>query len=136
MRSLTATLLAAVLTASCGGADSAPGALREGREVYGNVCSACHGSAGQGGVGPTLTGVLQTWPSCADHVLWVTLGSDEWLAQEGPTYGATAKPVQGGMPGHGATLSSRQIAAVAAWERVTYGRADEASTLAECGVGE
>jgi hypothetical protein len=40
------------------------------------------------------------------------------------------------MPEHGATLSAREIATVVAWERVTYGRADEAVTLVECGVGE
>lgn len=131
---LTASLLVAVLAVSCGSA-AAPEPLRQGREVYGNKCAACHGAAGQGGVGPTLAGVTETWPSCTDQIRWITLGSEGWREQEGDSYGATAKPVLGGMPGHGETLGAAEIAAVAAFERVTYGGAEEAATLAACGVG-
>lgn len=129
-------ILAVALLVSCGGGGATPTALQEGRTVYGNVCSACHGSAGEGGVGPALDAVTVDFPACDDHIRWVTLGSERWKAEVGATYGATGKPVQGGMPEHGVTLSVREIATVVAWERVTYGRADATVTLEECGVGE
>jgi mono/diheme cytochrome c family protein len=131
-RLLIATLLI-LAVAACG--DSTPAtALDRGRRVYADKCSACHGSAGDGGVGPALEGVLVTWPGCSDHIRWVELGSEGWAETVGETYGATAKPIQGGMPGHATSLSAAEIAAVAAFERVTYGGADEAATLAECGL--
>lgn len=122
-----------LLAVSCGG--SAPsGAVASGREVYAARCSTCHGASGQGGVGPSFAGVVETWPDCSDHIRWVTLGSDGWREAVGDTYGATAKPVQGGMPGHGDLLTTDEIAEVAAFERITYGGADEAATLAACGI--
>ena len=133
-RHLTFLLALLLLAVACGG-ESAPSAVDEGREIYGNTCSACHGAAGEGGVGPALAGVLVTWPSCIDHISWIALGSDGWLQEEGDTYGATAKPVLGGMPAHASTLSADQIAAVAAFERVTYGGASEDAALADCAVG-
>lgn len=134
MRTLISILVVAVAAASCGGDGSTPTVLQEGRAIYGNTCAACHGSAGEGGVGPALDTVLETWPSCADHIRWITLGSDRWKGEVGDTYGATGKPIQGGMPEIGLTLTPAEIAAVAVWERITYGQADEAATLAECGL--
>jgi mono/diheme cytochrome c family protein len=81
-----------------------------------------------------LATVTVTWPDCLDHIRWVTLGSEGWRVEVGGTYGATAKPVQGGMPAHRDTLTPEQIAAVAAFERITYGGAAAAETLAACGV--
>jgi hypothetical protein len=78
--------------------------------------------------------VLATWPECADHIRWITIGSAGWRDEVGATYGADAKPIEGGMPGHRDKLTTGQIAAVAAFERITYGGADEAETLAACGV--
>lgn len=133
MRGPAAIVLVAVFVAGCGG--SGPSAeVAEGRAVYGATCSACHGSAGEGGVGPSLARVLETWPSCTDHRSWIALGSEGWLSGVGDTYGADGKPVQGGMPAHAAVLTEREIAAVAAFERIVYGGAEETATLAECGL--
>ena len=134
MRTVIAFLVVTVVAASCGDDGSGAAVLQEGRTTYGNTCSACHGSAGEGGVGPALDTVLETWPSCADHIRWITLGSERWKSEVAATYGATDKPIQGGMPEIGLTLTAQEIAAVAAWERITYGRADEAATLTECGL--
>lgn len=125
------TLLATLL-GGCSSSTSTP--LQDGRTVYGNRCSSCHGASGQGGVGPALTGVVETWPTCAEHIEWVTLGSDGWREVHGDTHGANDKPVEGGMPGHEDSLSAEEIAAVAAWERVTYGGVAEDVALADCGV--
>lgn len=122
------------MVAGCGGDSSNDTPLKQGREVYGNICSACHGSTGQGGIGPSLSAVTETFPSCDDHIEWVTLGSEEWKLVHGDTYGANDAPIEDVMPGQGGTLTAAQIAAVAAYERVFYGNADEAITLDACGV--
>lgn len=124
-----------VATVGCsdgGGTDP----IREGRDVYGRVCSACHGSTGEGGVGPSLGGVLATFPSCADHIEWVELGSDGWAAVHGPTYGAGGKAVAGGMPGHQGVLSAREIATVVGYERTRHGTGDSDEVLADCGLDD
>ena len=95
--------------------------MAEGKAVYARVCSTCHGPTGEGGVGPALNEVAVTWPSCQDHIAWIGLGSIGWRAQVGDTYGATSKPVNGGMPAQKGNLLESEIAAVAAFERVTYG---------------
>lgn len=102
--------------------------------MYGNVCSVCHGDAGQGGVGPELTGVTETFPLCAEQIEWISLGSEQWKQTHGETYGAQDKPVAGAMPAHAETLTPREIAAVAAWERSTYGGVSEQAALDECGI--
>lgn len=126
-----ATVLLAA--AACGGS-SQPEAIREGRTIYGNVCSACHGNAGGGGIGPGLATVTETWPDCSDHVEWVGLGSDGWKAEHGDTYGATNKPVNGGMPAHADSLTLDQRRAVAAWERSQYGDVSVEVALQDCGL--
>lgn len=125
----------AVVAAACGGSSS-PDAMREGRNVYGNVCSVCHGSSGGGGVGPALSEVTRTWPSCTDHTEWIRLGSDGWKASHGDTYGATDKPVEGGMPSHDQTLTDDQRRKVAAFERFAYGGVPREMALADCGIVE
>jgi Cytochrome C oxidase, cbb3-type, subunit III len=111
-----------------GGADF----IAMGEDVYQNVanCDGCHGAQGQGGVGPAFSGVLTTFGSCADHIEWVTLGSEGFQG----TYGDTGKPIAGGMPAFGTTLTEEQLASAVAFERVRFGGADPAETLTDCGL--
>lgn len=125
-----------VLGVSCGPGTATPSALRDGRGVYGDNCSSCHGSRGQGGVGPSLDGVLDTWPSCNDHQEWIALGSEAWTTEHGPVYGANDTPITNVMPGQAGTLTAAEIAAVAAFERVEYGGGDPATELAACGLAD
>ncbi|MET0697458.1 MAG: cytochrome c [Acidimicrobiia bacterium] len=115
-----------------GGADF----VAMGEDVYQNVanCDGCHGAQGQGGVGPSFSGVLTTFGSCTDHIEWVTLGSDGFQGEGRSTYGDTNKPVAGGMPQFGATLTEEQLASAVAFERVRFGGADPAETLTDCGL--
>ena len=132
-RFLAVPALLLVLTACAGADTSSP--LKEGRTVYGNVCSACHGDAGQGGVGPGLAGVVDTFPSCTDQIEWISLGSEKWSQDHGDTYGALDKPVAGGMPSHAQSLTPGEIALVAAWERSTYGGIDDQIAISQCDIG-
>jgi mono/diheme cytochrome c family protein len=131
---ISALLVLALALPACA-STSADGPLREGRTVYGNVCSACHGDAGQGGVGPALDNVTATFPSCDDHIEWVSLGSEKWKETYGDTYGANASPVEGAMPGHSETLTNSEIALVAAFERTRYGGVDEETAMDQCNIG-
>lgn len=106
----------------------------EGKAVYADLCSVCHGATGDGGVGPALDDVAVTWPSCQDQIAWIRLGSDGWRAEFGDTYGATGKPIKGGMPAQAGNLLESEMAAVAAFERATCGGVEESTALAECGV--
>ncbi len=121
-----------------GGGAEAVALLGLGQEVYsvGGQCASCHGANGQGGTGPAMAGgaVLVTWPSCEDQVRWVELGSDEWSASVGSSYGAQDKPVQGGMPGYAGELSDEELRAVVAFERIRFGGAPAEETLIECGL--
>jgi len=132
-RPLIVSVALLVVLAACSGS-GAGSPLKEGRSVYGNVCSACHGDAGQGGVGPELAGLTETFPLCADQIEWITLGSEEWKRSHGDTYGALDKPVAGGMPSHAKALTPAEIASVAAWERSTYGGVSEEDAIDQCGV--
>ena len=131
---IVATMI--VLGVGCGPGSATPEALRIGRGVYADNCSACHGNRGQGGVGPSRSGVRETWPSCDDHQEWIALGSEGWKTTHGPVYGADDAPIENVMPGQAQTLSADQIAAVAAFERVEYGGGDPAAELAACGIAE
>lgn len=106
-----------------------------GRVLAAVNCAGCHGADGQGsGANPALTGVLNTFGSCQDHIEWVTLGSVGFEAQG--TYGDTGKPVNQGMPAFGNSLSAEQIAAVSAFERVRFGGGDAETALVDCGLVE
>lgn len=123
-----------VIAVSCGPGSATSESLRAGRGVYGDRCSACHGNRGQGGVGPSLSDVLETWPDCVDQQEWIALGSERWKTEYGPTYGANDVLVTKVMPEHANTLTPDEIAAVAAFERVEYGGGDQATELEGCGV--
>jgi mono/diheme cytochrome c family protein len=101
----------------------AEGALDTGAEVYGQ-CAACHGASGGGGVGPAFDGVTETFEDPATHMQWVTLGSTGWQQEVGDTYGDTGKPVSGGMPAFGESLTPEELTAVVAYERAEFGGAD------------
>jgi mono/diheme cytochrome c family protein len=116
--------------------DSSPSQLKAGRDVYGDSCSSCHGSGGQGGSGPSLATVTEVWPRCADQIEWITLGSKRWADAYGPTYGPDQIEITGAMPAHEELLTTREIAEVAAWERVTYGGGDPDEVLADCGLAD
>ena len=126
-------LVVAVIAAGCAPSDQ-PEALRQGRSTYGDVCSVCHGARGEGGAGPALETVTETWPLCADQVEWIALGSEGWRAEHGETYGATDKPLAGGMPAHGDQLTVEEMRRVAAFERSAYGGVEIESALEQCEV--
>jgi mono/diheme cytochrome c family protein len=115
-----------------GGADF----IAQGEALYSGApnCAGCHGATGGGGVGPAFGGVLTTFGACADHIEWVSLGSQGFLDAGRGSYGDPDKPINGGMPAFGNTLSPEQLASVAAFERVRFGGADPQQTLTDCGL--
>jgi mono/diheme cytochrome c family protein len=100
------------------------GPLVLGEEIYAaSGCAGCHGGGGGGGVGPAFTdgAVYETFPEFEEMVEWIRLGSDAWQAEVGDTYGATDKPVNGGMPGFGDSLSDAELVYVTLHEREALG---------------
>jgi mono/diheme cytochrome c family protein len=94
-----------------------------GQNVYRSSCSTCHGSNGEGGVGPALHGGVAkiTFPKEADHIDWVKNGSTG-LAKNAPygdpnREGGQRQASKNDMPGFAASLSPTQIADVVAYER-------------------
>lgn len=109
------------------------GDIYSGAAVTGVNCAGCHGANGQGASSfPALTGVLTTFGSCTDHLDWVSGGSNAFTEQG--SYGDTNRPVGGGMPSFGGSLSVEQIAAVSAFERVRFGGEDPDTALVVCGL--
>jgi mono/diheme cytochrome c family protein len=96
-----------------------------GEELYaGSGCAGCHGGGGGGGVGPAFTGgaIYETFPDFVTHFEWVRLGSAGWLAERGDSYGASGKPVNGGMPGYGEDqLSDHDLLFIVLHERLLGG---------------
>ena len=134
-RLVAALVTAACLLAACGAGDAAePGPMGVGRGVYGSLCHTCHGSRGQGGTGPALAEVHLDFPTCAEQIEWIHLGSNKWREAHGDMYGARDKPIQGGMPSMEETFSGEEIAAVALFERVEYGGRPLEATAADCEV--
>lgn len=127
---------AALLLFSCASPPASTGhhEIDAGRETFRRVCVACHGAEGKGGSAPALTEVLETFPSCDDQVYWITLGSDRWSKEEGPTYGATGKPITAVMPSFEPTLSEQQIRQVAAYERWVAGGQELEAAVSDCGL--
>ena len=108
----------------------------EGAELFSSAgCAGCHGATGGGGVGPAFEGgaILETFSNFQDHVDWVTLGSQGWQAERGPTYGDPQKPVGGVgvMPAFGGTLTEEQILLVVRYEREVLGGGECEPELAE-----
>ena len=92
---------------SAGGGATAAGAGKEQARVGGNGssvyianCATCHGSKGEGGIGPKLGGgtVASRFPNVADEVLLVSAGRD-------------------GMPGWSGRLTADEIRAVVEYTR-------------------
>jgi len=123
----------AVIAVGCVPSDE-PDALRQGRSIYGDACSVCHGARGEGSVGPALENVVETWPLCSDQVEWIAVGSEGWRIKYGETYGARDKPVVGGMPVHEGRLTLEEMRRVAAFERAEYGGLDPEAASSECRV--
>jgi mono/diheme cytochrome c family protein len=90
-----------------------------GAAIFTERCASCHGATGGGGVGPQLSDglVIETFAEPADQAEWVALGSEGFLAEG--VYGDAGKPVGGGMPAFGGTLTPEELTAVIAHERVT-----------------
>ena len=103
--------------------DAAEGPLTLGGEIYAVSCAGCHGSGGGGGVGPALTGgaVIDTFPSPADQVTWVALGSTGYQDAGLDSYGELNQPIVGGMPGQLGILEASEIMDVILHERTEYG---------------
>lgn len=74
--------------------------LRRGREIYVASCALCHGTRGQGGIGPKLADgrVVDRYPKIADQLAVVTNG-------------------RGAMPPFGGALSEADTRAVVRYER-------------------
>jgi mono/diheme cytochrome c family protein len=94
-----------------------------GTQVYRGSCSTCHGSNGEGGVGPALHGgdAAITFPNIADQIDWVKNGSTG-LPKNAPygdpnREGGQRLAAKNDMPGFASSLSATQIQDVVAYER-------------------
>ncbi len=105
--SVAVVVVAVVVAATgCGGGGAAPPApegdevLAEGRTLWINNCANCHGAAGDGGIGPRLSGgrVLEEYPIVLDQVSVIRDGS-------------------GRMPSFGSKFDEAQLDAVVRYTR-------------------
>ncbi len=102
------------------------GPLEAGAEVYATKgCSGCHGSNGQGsGANPALTGdtgVAEVFTSPGHQVAWVAVGSTGFQNAGLTTYGDAdiKRPIAGGMPPWGDSLTADELMDVVLHERTT-----------------
>ncbi len=79
-------------------------AMAEGEKTYKAVCAACHGVAGEGGLGPALAGSAVALGPIEKHIDIIINGQP-----------GTAMAAFGGQ------LSAKQIAAVTTYERNAWG---------------
>src|SRR5207302_11422069 len=86
--------------ASSSSAGASGGQAVSGQSVFIDNCATCHGSKGEGGIGPKLGGgaVVSKFPNETDQILVVTSGRD-------------------GMPAFGERLSADEIKAVVEYTR-------------------
>ena len=109
------------------------GLLADGAHVYEASCAACHGAGGEGGAGPAMTEgeMLATFPTPAEHIVWVVSGSTG--VGLGNPYGdeATGRVVAGGMPGFGAALTTEELIGVVLYERAHLSHSEFDESLAE-----
>lgn len=74
----------------------------DGAEIYSTYCARCHGDGGEGGIGPSLAGVVDTYPDASVQAVVVATGRNA-------------------MPSFRSTLSAEQIDAVVDYERTAFG---------------
>ncbi len=94
-----------LVAAACGGGGGDTAARpTTGKGIYKAYCLTCHGTDGQGGVGPPLAGVVvEHFPDIEDQIAYVTNGT-------------------GRMPSFGSTLDAEEIRKVVTYERTDLGR--------------
>jgi mono/diheme cytochrome c family protein len=90
---------------SSGSTASSGGSSSSGEQLYVASCAACHGSQGQGGIGPALGdgAAVEAFPDPAAQIAVVTRG-------------------RGAMPAFGGRMSPEQIAAVVEYTRTGLGQ--------------
>jgi mono/diheme cytochrome c family protein len=93
----------------------------DGAAIFSANCAACHGAAGEGGVGPALENgdAAITFPDEADHISWVKTGSGPFAGKPygDPEREGGPRVAKGGMPAFAGTLSDAEIQAVVTYER-------------------
>lgn len=135
MRWYLLTILVAVSVAGCAqSASPLSPDLEAGRDTYRDRCATCHGGNGEGGAGPALAGVIETFSSCDDQKQWISLGSARFQSEVGPAYGDQDTEITGVMPEFSASLTDEEIARVAAYERHEFGGATPSRATEECGL--
>jgi mono/diheme cytochrome c family protein len=107
-----AVVAAATTFAACSGSSAPPTptdpVLAQGQTIYNQKCASCHGTGGNGGMGPKLAGVVANrYPDIEDQKAVIAEG-------------------KGSMPGFaseggGSGLSDDEITAVARYEREVLG---------------
>ena len=109
------------------------GLLADGAHVYEASCAACHGAGGEGGAGPAMTDgeVFATFPTVAEHIVWVVSGSTG--VGLGNPYGddAAGRVVAGGMPGFGDALTAEELIGVVLYERAHLSHSEFDEGLAD-----
>lgn len=101
---------AAVLLLACGGgSDEAYTPPKTGAAIYEASCATCHGSSGQGFVGPSLVDTAAKYPDVADEIAVVTNGRGE-------------------MPAWGGRFTTKQIATVVEYTRTEFATATSTTT--------
>lgn len=91
--------LGVVLSACSSGGGGTPSA--SGSVLYAANCARCHGSQGEGIIGPSLAGVAKTFPEVDGQIAFVSNGG-------------------GGMPRFGDLLSDADINAIVEYTRSTF----------------